>query len=256
MTTPITRSEKSDNGDSLRVQGKNPESPEGQRIREALHRLGPNHDAPWLARETKVPQSSIYDIIRRGFRRTEHAVAISDALGVSVDWLLRGMDSNSDRSEPIETGAGPSDRRPVKRRRDYDDELAEVAEIDPSFGLGGVIMDEHAAPEVRIFSRSWLRQITKSPPEELYWARGRGNSMSPTIEEGEPVLIDRMQHSVRDSDLIWAFAWGDVGAIKRLRPMPDGSVKILSDNPAVPPDVAHGSEIHILGRVVAVVKNL
>jgi phage repressor protein C with HTH and peptisase S24 domain len=60
--------------------------------------------------------------------------------------------------------------------------------------------------------------------------------MAPTIEEGEPVLIDRRQQSPRDADLIWAFAWGDIGAIKRLRPMPDGSVKILSDNPAVPPE--------------------
>ncbi len=117
-------------------------------------------------------------------------------------------------------------------------------------------MDEAAAPEMRTFSRAWLRQITTSPPEQLYWARGRGNSMAPTIEDGEPVLIDRMQQSPRDADLIWAFAWGDIGAIKRLRPMPDGHVRILSDNPAVPPEIAHGSEIHVFGRVVAVVKNL
>jgi phage repressor protein C with HTH and peptisase S24 domain len=111
-----------------------------------------------------------------------------------------------------------------------------VPEIDPSFGLGRVFMDEAPAPEMRTFSRNWLRQITTTPPEELYWARGRGNSMAPTIDDGEPVLIDRRQQSPRDADLIWAFAWGDIGAIKRLRPMPDGSVKILSDNPAVPPD--------------------
>ncbi|MEO6360611.1 MAG: S24 family peptidase [Sphingomicrobium sp.] len=106
------------------------------------------------------------------------------------------------------------------------------------------------------FSRTWLRQITTTPPDELYWARGRGNSMAPTINEGEPCLIDRREQSPRDADLIWAFSWGDIGAIKRLRPMPDGTVKLLSDNPAVPSETAHGSEIHIFGRVVAVVKNL
>jgi phage repressor protein C with HTH and peptisase S24 domain len=102
-------------------------------------------------------------------------------------------------------------------------ELVEVAEIDPSFGMGAVFMDEAPAPEMRAFSRTWLRQLTATPPEELYWARGRGNSMAPTIDEGEPVLIDRRQQSPRDADLIWAFAWGDIGAIKRLRPMPDGA---------------------------------
>lgn len=147
-----------------------------------------------------------------------------------------------------------STERPNSSRTDGD--LVEVPEIDPRFGLGAVFMDEAEAPEMRTFSRAWLRQLTTTPPEELYWARGRGNSMAPTIDDGEPVLIDRRQQSPRDADLIWAFAWGDIGAIKRLRPMPDGSVKILSDNPAVPPDSAHGSEIHIFGRVVAVAKNL
>ena len=40
------------------------------------------------------------------------------------------------------------------------------------------------------------------------------------------VLIDRRQDSPRIADLIWAFAFGEIGMIKRLRPMPDGSVKI------------------------------
>lgn len=117
-------------------------------------------------------------------------------------------------------------------------------------------MDEHAEPNMRSFSRTWLRQFTDAPADQLYWAKPRGNSMAPTINDGEPVLIDRRQQTPRDADLIWAFAWGDIGAIKRLRPMPDGSVKILSDNSAVPPDVAYDGELHIFGRVVAVVRRL
>lgn len=208
------------------------------RLKSKLRSLG--KDAPWLASESGVPVSTVYDTLRRGIGKPAHAASFAAALGVSIDWLLTGKDGRVDGRR---AGRG-------------DDELAEVAEIDPNFGLGAVFMDESAAPEMRTFSRTWLRQITTTPPEELYWARGRGNSMAPTIDDGEPVLIDRRQQSPRDADLLWAFAWGDVGAIKRLRPMPDGTVKILSDNPAVPPESAHGSEIHIFGRVVAVVKNL
>jgi len=142
---------------------------------------------------------------------------------------------------------------PASSRRD---DLVEIAEIDPRFGLGAVVMDEPPAPEMRSFSRAWLRQITPSEPEELYWARGKGNSMAPTIGAGELVLIDRSDRTLSDTDCIWAFAWGHVGAIKRLRPTPDGTVKILSDNPTVPPDEASWEDIQILGRVVAVVKRL
>lgn len=137
-----------------------------------------------------------------------------------------------------------------------DPDLVEVAEIDPSFGMGAVMMDEHATPNMRKFSRAWLKQFTDAQPEDLYWARGRGNSMEPDIRDGEPVLIDRRQQTPRDADLIWAFAWGDIGAIKRLRPMPDGSVKILSNNASVAPDVAYDGELHVFGRVISVVRKL
>lgn len=203
----------------------------------------------WLATETRISGSTISDYIRDGIAKTEPAIAIAGALGVSLEWLLTGQ---GDLERPM-----VADRQLAYRAEGREGgDVVQVAEIDPRFGLGGAFMDEAAVPEMRSFSRAWLRQITRSAPEELYWARGRGNSMEPTIGDGEVVLIDRSQQTPLDSDLIWAFAWGDVGAIKRLRPMPDGSVKILSDNPSVPPDVAHEGDIHVFGRVVAVVKTL
>lgn len=146
-----------------------------------------------------------------------------------------------------------STRRPSPA---IEDDMVEIAEIDLNFGLGGAFMDEHPVPNMRAFSRSWLRQFTDAGPEDLYWAKGKGDSMSPTIEDGEPVLIDRRQQTPRMTDLIWAFAWGEIGAIKRLRPMPDGGLKILSDNTRVPPETAYDGEVHIFGRVVGVAKRL
>lgn len=239
----MVRNELSDNGRPKARQTNSDISEEGNRVRYALKVL--NKDVAWLSRESEIAQSTIYDSIRRGFGKPAHAVAVADALGVTVDWLLTGFGA-------APGGGNPRSSKSVQESFD----VVEIPEINPSFGLGAVFMDEQAAPEMRTFSRAWLRQITTTPPDELYWAAGRGNSMAPTIGDGEPVLIDRRQQTPRDADLIWAFSWGDIGAIKRLRPMPDGTVKILSDNPAVPDDVAHGSEIHIFGRVVAVVKNL
>lgn len=188
---------------------------------------------------------------------TETLPDLARTLGVNLDFLLTG--EGLEITANGVTRAVLGDRRLTyqapERERDRDD-LVEVAEIDPRFGAGGVIMDEHAVPEMRTFSRTWLRQITSTPPEELYWGRPRGNSMAPTIDDGEPILIDRRQNTVLDADLIWAFAWGDIGAIKRLRPLPNGTVQILSDNPSVPIATAVEGEIHIFGRVIAVVKNV
>ena len=135
----------------------------------------------------------------------------------------------------------------------------DIAYIDLRFGLGGAIMDqeivEHQA-EMMSFPLAWLRIFTDSPPSQLYWARGQGDSMEPKIRDGALILIDRSQTSGGFGDLIWAISYGQTGMIKRLRPMPDGSLKILSDNPSVPPEIAYDGEVHIFGRVVAVVNSL
>lgn len=138
-------------------------------------------------------------------------------------------------------------------------EMVQVYQIDLSFGLGAAIMDteifEHQAAKLE-FPRSWLRMITTSAPSLLCWARCKGNSMYPTIGDNDVVLIDRGQRSLLDSDLIWAGSYGSAGIVKRLRPMPDGGVKIMSDNPSVDPETAYDGELHIFGRVIAVIRTL
>ena len=57
-------------------------------------------------------------------------------------------------------------------------------------------------------------------------------------------------------DGIWAFAYGEIGMIKRLRPLPNGTIEMHSDNDRVRPGTASDDEIHLIGRVVAVVKRL
>ena len=223
-----------------------------------------------LARRVGISQSAIHKLVSGHGQGSKYIHRIAEELGTTPGYLTRDSNvleppegtvayQNHLKFIAAENTASVAGHRLLgdkRQRRGAADDTVEVAEIDPRFGLGGAFMDEHAVPEMRTFSRAWLRQITKSPPDQLYWARGRGDSMEPTIGDGEIVLIDRTQQSIRDADLVWAFAWGDVGAIKRLRPMPDGSVRILSDNPAVPPDVAHDGELHIFGRVVAVVRRV
>lgn len=122
--------------------------------------------------------------------------------------------------------------------------------------MGATYLDGPVETEKRVFSRSWLRNFTRAAPEQLFWTLGDGDSMEPTIRSGEVILIDRSQTSLRSADAIWAVTIGDIAQVKRLRPRASGAVEILSDNPAVPPDVAVDGELHIIGRVVAVVRRL
>ncbi|KNH02632.1 transcriptional regulator [Qipengyuania citrea LAMA 915] len=80
--------------------------------------------------------------------------------------------------------------------------------------------------------------------------------MAPTIGSNDQMLIDRSIDTLRIADQIWAFTFGGFGMVKRLRPRPDGSVAILSDNPNVPEDRAVDDELFIIGRVVAIVRKV
>lgn len=136
-----------------------------------------------------------------------------------------------------------------------DDDDVEIEQWDVAYGMGaGGYLDLPTTGERHKFSRSWLRQFTSAPPEKIFLADGTGDSMFPTILDADKVMIDTTQREVRMADRIWAAAFGQVGIIKRLRPSPDGSVKILSDNPSVPPEVAYDGELHVVGRVVAIVR--
>lgn len=138
----------------------------------------------------------------------------------------------------------------------HDPDMVGIEHIDLRYGLGGTYVDMPVVAEIRQFSRSWLREFTSASPENLFWTVGTGDSMEPTIRSGQLILIDRSQVTPRTGDEIWAIAYGDVGMIKRLLPLPDGRVEVMSDNQVVRSFVAADGELHVIGRVIATVRRL
>lgn len=132
-------------------------------------------------------------------------------------------------------------------------ETVGIQHVDVSFGLGAAFLDSQAEIEVLQFPRAWVETITWSPSSMLTWARGRGDSMLPTIDDGDLLLLDRSQRKVEEQDALWAFTVGDTASIKRLRRKGD-RFQILSDNPSVPPDEEPVDFVNIVARVVFVGK--
>jgi phage repressor protein C with HTH and peptisase S24 domain len=137
-----------------------------------------------------------------------------------------------------------------------DADEVEIDSIDLAYGMGGTFLDAGDAEVEKIkFSRQWLRNFTDSPPSLLGIAQGTGDSMEPVIYDRDIVIFDRAAR-LEDhvSDKTWVFAFGQIGMIKRLRLMPDGTVKIMSANRTYPDEVTPGEDLHIIGRVVATIR--
>lgn len=137
-------------------------------------------------------------------------------------------------------------------------DAVELQEFDVSYGLGATFI--HDAPvegKKRLFSRSWIRQFTDSPFDTLMWGKGVGDSMAPTIQDADVVLIDTHDRTPMFWDKLWAVEVGGMGAIKRLRPTKDGSgMRLISSQPDTPEEVVYDGEMNVIGRVVAIVRKV
>lgn len=170
---------------------------------------------------------------------------------IPLDYLVRLSDHGLDIAY-VATGEQPTGANQLTRAP-ADDDLVEIAHVDLAYGFGGTFLDVGDVDVQRItFSRSWLRDnVSTAPPEVLGVAEGVGDSMEPVLLDRDLVFFDRSAR-LEDhlSDKMWVFAFGQIGMIKRLRPMPDGTIKIMSANRTYPDEIAAPDEVHIIGRVV------
>lgn len=93
MSIPKVRDVTSDSSRKSGRQGVVDNPGAGARIKEALG----GHEVSWLVRETGYGDTTIRDAIRRGPARSDVALAIAKALKVSLDWLLTGHTSATQR---------------------------------------------------------------------------------------------------------------------------------------------------------------
>jgi phage repressor protein C with HTH and peptisase S24 domain len=210
-----------------------------QRVSERMEELG--IDQSELARRVGCSAAAINQIVTGKTQHSRLLPTIAARLGVPVGYL---------------TG-DTSDKQGWELPAAGNDDEAEIDSIDLAYGMGGAFLDTHD-PEVEKakFSRTWLRQFTNASPELLFSAQGIGDSMWPTIHDRDVVIGDRSSTRVDQADKIWAVVYGGVGMIKRLRPLPDGTVRIMSDNPQVSDELATDGDLHIVGRVAAIVRRV
>lgn len=206
-----------------------------------------------LARRVGVSPQSIGKLARGESQGSKHIHRIAGLLLTTPEYLLGETD------EPGLDGVATMRHREPPGRGDRSERVIEVPMIDLAYGMGGTFLDDVAEEaEIRTepFPLSFIRRYTRAKPDELVFAEGIGDSMAPTITSNDLMLIDQSDNTLRIGDQIWAISFGGVGMIKRLRPRPDGSIAILSDNPNVPEDRAVDDELFLIGRVVAKVSKL
>lgn len=120
-----------------------------------------------------------------------------------------------------------------------------------SAGPGAIVTEELGKPYFA-FDERWLKALTPSAPASLSIVRVEGDSMSPTLNPGDDILVDLEDSTARLRDGIYVLRIDDALVVKRLALNPIAKrVTVQSDNPAYSdwPDCSPG-EINCIGRVI------
>lgn len=223
---------------------------ESGRLRWARIRAGYD-SATEFARAASVNPTS-YRAYENGQNKfSKLAASFGRLLGVSAEWLIEGGPS------PI--GAIPEkpetiDRTPDMPRiriSDSDEATLEVRQVDLGYAMGpGTHIDDYPDETPIRFDSAFLRSISRANAEQLFVARGDGDSMFPTLINDDQVMIDTTQRTLNMQDRIWAVSVYGAGMIKRLRAAGGGKVLVMSDNPAVSDQEVDAADLHIVGRVI------
>ncbi len=207
--------------------------------REALERLARTHGDDYAALSRLVGRNPAYiqQFIKRGSPRRlperERAI-LARYYGVDAR-LLGAPDDESDRHGGLK--------------------LVPKLAVGASAGAGALMDGEPLAGKVG-FDEAWLRKLGVEPAN-VSLIRVEGDSMQPSLNDGDDIMVDRGAAFGPVRDGIHVIRMDDALMVKRLARAPGGRLSILSDNAAYPswPDRDPG-EVEILGRVVWVGRRL
>lgn len=194
-----------------------------------------------LARRVGISQPSINAILKGDTRTSKHLRSIALELETTEGWLL------GETEDPVAGAITALDREGMAERLG----LHLVPEHDSGWAMGeGSFLEVVEHTGFRAFDREWLRSVSSGNLSKLFVAHGDGDSMEPTLHDGDVVLIDQAQRTIEKQDRIWALTIGGLGTIKRVAKLPNGDYELASDNHRIRPRIVSAEELIVVGRVV------
>ena len=212
--------------------------PMHERLRARIRQLGMN--VAEVAREAGVNRTFVYDILRGRSQvpNLDKLTRVASVVKVDLEWLLSGK-GKLEGDDPI--------------TEDYHNDFVAIqyAAARPSMGGGAIVEDEERIGRDFHFRRAWIRDQLKAAPSMLRVMTVQGDSMIPTLQDGDVVLVDMNQRNLIPPG-IFVLHDGMGLVAKRLEyiPMSDPpAVRIISDNDRYNLYECTADEVNIVGRV-------
>jgi len=235
----------------------------GEALKKWLEWKGKEWNQKRLARESGLSENTISSIKNEKTEPDTGTIRkIAKALGITVAQFWMGPEQRIDHTTPpdsLEPGRihvhkpGESEfvRIPYahKPMHPLGGEEVWVPHYKLKFAMGGgTVGVEPEEMELLPFKSEWVRKVLRANPSRLAFVDVIGDSMEPTLYEGDTVLVDREQTDLR-RDGIYVFRVGDDLLIKRTeRRM--GKIIVISDNRLYESYPLDETDVEVFGRVL------
>ncbi len=135
--------------------------------------------------------------------------------------------------------------------------IVPMLDVGASAG-GGAAVDGERTRAHAAFDPAWLRRVASGGADQLSIIRVEGDSMAPTLADGDEILVDRADATGRLRDGIYVLRLEGALMVKRLAFNPAArTVTIRSDNPAYPSWAdCDPATVELVGRAVWVGRRL
>jgi phage repressor protein C with HTH and peptisase S24 domain len=213
-----------------------------ERFAEARSLTGLNPSA--FAREIGTSRAAVY-FIEDGTTQTlkhETATRAANRCGVNVEWLATGkgpMRPAAEQSGAISDPGGALELRdewaPAIKKNNREIQIP-FLDSRASMGDGVPLVDHVNVVEMVAANLPELRsRVSLTAPGNLRLLTGYGDSMSPTFNDGDVLLIDVGVTDLK-LDAVYVLERQDQLYVKRIQRRPTGALRMISDNPVYPPE--------------------
>lgn len=207
--------------------------------------IGDEEPYKWASRNG-ISKSTLHNVLNKeGNPRADQLLKMSKATGRPIEWLLTG-DGPMKRDEAEVIGE-------YTTGKDLGDEFVLVPryEVAASAGGGAMVHSEQIVDHLA-FRSEWVRNALDVSVQALALISVKGDSMEPTLSNGDLILVDTGTNKVEDN-AIYVLRYNGSLMVKRIQRKITGTLIIKSDNVVYEPETVTGeavNNLHVVGRVV------
>ena len=203
-----------------------------------------------MAKKLNVSERTLRDYEKNRFTVNYDFISkLINNFNVNSDWLFK--DEGDIFTTEIK-GITKADHDKDSIPGGSEDNFANVPLLEMTAGAGsGIIINEERIKSLVQFNKYWLSNVLYVSPKNVAAIIVDGDSMSPTINNGDLILVDQSKNQPKDG--VYVISLNDSLLVKRIQCLPGYKLEIKSDNPVYETfivELINEPSFKIIGKVV------